>query len=93
MRRKTCNQRHATATCYRGRAREKKLPGTYLEKYITKDKPRKKNNEGTDLLRVTHLPGIDWSEQHEMDPALYTETKQKNTHISIESLQRPTVLK
>ena len=44
MRGKTCNQRHARVTCYRGRAREKKLPGTYLEKYITKDKPRKKTS-------------------------------------------------
>lgn len=34
----------------------------------------------------SHLPGIDWLEQHEMDPALYTETKPKNTHISVEKL-------
>ena len=38
------------------------------------------------MLRVTHLPGIDWLELHEMDPALYTETKPENTHISGEKL-------
>ena len=71
----------------------KKVAGDILGKVYNQRQAKKKNNEGTDLLRVTHLPGIDWSEQHEMDPALYTEKKQKNTHISVESLQRPTVLK
>ena len=75
----------------------KKVTGDILGKVYNQIQAKKKKqvfsylcdwlyNEGTDLLRVTHLPGIDWLEQHEMDPALYTETKPKNTHLSVEKL-------